>query len=260
MGTDAVSLDRDTLISGELLVEGQLAAASNATLRCTIDGERVVYKPMSGERGLWDFPTHTLGRREVAAFALSEALGWDVVPLTVWRPDGPFGPGMCQRWIEGDADLVDLVRPDDVPPGWHTVLRAHNDYGERVYVVHADLIDLQRIALLDVVANNADRKGGHILRDQAGHVWGIDHGVTFSEEEKLRTVLWGWAGIEIPSDLDAEMASLDDLAAHGLDEVLGPWLSPREVQVTRARMRHLIDGRRFPYPSEGWPAIPWPVF
>ncbi len=255
-----MSLDRDALISGELLVEGQLAAASNATLRCTIDDERCVYKPMSGERGLWDFPTHTLGRREVATFALSEALDWGVVPETVWRPDGPFGPGMCQRWIDGDADLVDLVRPDDVPQGWHTVLRAHDEYGERVYVVHADLIDLQRMALFDVIANNADRKGGHIVRDRAGRVWGIDHGVTFAEEEKLRTVLWGWAGLQIPEDLAAELASLEALMSDGLDDALGPWLSPGEIQATRARMRDVIQGRAFPYPSEGWPAIPWPVF
>lgn len=260
MGTDVVSLDLAALTTGDLLVEGQLASASNATLRCTIDGERCVYKPMSGERGLWDFPTHTLGKREVATFALSNALGWGVVPDTVWRPNGPFGPGMCQRWIDGEADLVDLVRPDDVPPGWHTVLRAHDEYGERVYVVHADLIDLQRITLLDVITNNADRKGGHLIRDHAGHVWGIDHGVTFAEEEKLRTVLWGWAGQRIPHDLAPELAALDELATYGLDDVLGPWLSPREIQVTRMRMRDLTSCETFPYPSEGWPAIPWPVF
>lgn len=255
-----MSLDRDALIGGTLIVEGQLASASNTTLRCTIDGMRCVYKPTSGERGLWDFPTHTLSRREVAAFALSDALGWDVVPETVWRPDGPFGPGMCQRWIEGEADLVGLVRPDEVPEDWHTVLRAHDEYGERVYVVHADRVELQRIVLLDVITNNADRKGGHLVRDANDQVWGIDHGVTFAVEEKLRTVLWGWAGIPVPDELNPDLLALDDMAGANLDEVLGPWLSAREIEMTRVRMRELVRTRMFPYPAEGWPAIPWPVF
>jgi uncharacterized repeat protein (TIGR03843 family) len=167
---------------------------------------------------------------------------------------------MCQRWIEGEADLVGLVRPDEVPEDWHTVLRAHDEYGERVYVVHADRVELQRIVLLDVITNNADRKGGHLVRDANDQVWGIDHGVTFAVEEKLRTVLWGWAGIPVPDELNPDLLALDDMAGANLDEVLGPWLSAREIEMTRVRMRELVRTRMFPYPAEGWPAIPWPVF
>jgi uncharacterized repeat protein (TIGR03843 family) len=259
-GIGVVTLDREALIGGELVVEGQLATASNATLRCTVEGKRCVYKPMSGERPLWDFPSYTLSRREVAAFALSDALGWHVVPETVWRSEGPFGPGMCQRWIDGEADVVDLVRPDNVPQGWHTVLRAHDEYGERVNVVHDDRLELQRIALLDVITNNADRKGGHLVRDANDQVWGIDHGVTFAEEDKLRTVLWGWAGTAIPEGLSPDLDAVEQLAEGGLNDVLDPWLSAREVQMTRERMRELARTRTFPHPSDGWPAIPWPVF
>ena len=188
----------ELLAHGGLTVEGRLTDASNATLRCEIavEGEEAltcVYKPVAGERPLWDFPEWTLTRRELAAHALSEAAGWHLVPPTVWREDGPGGPGMCQLWIDEDARSakVAVVRTGRVRPGWLHVLDAEDGSGRPVSLVHADEPDLQRMALFDAIANNADRKGGHVLTDEMGRTWAIDHGVTFSVDEKLRTVLWG---------------------------------------------------------------------
>src|SRR5215831_13118092 len=168
----------ELLADGELTVEGRLVAASNATLYCTIelDGQTAacVYKPVAGERPLWDFPHGTLAGREVAAYAVSRAAGWNFVPPTVMR-DGPFGPGMCQLWIDLDetVDLINLARRTDYQP-------------------------LREMAVFDAVINNADRKIGHLLPVPDGHLYGCDHGICFAEEYKLRTVLWQWRGEPLP--------------------------------------------------------------
>ncbi|MDQ1712673.1 MAG: hypothetical protein QOE45_2123 [Frankiaceae bacterium] len=195
-----------------------------------------VYKPSRGERPLWDFPDGTLAFREVAAFAVSAATGWDVVPPTVLR-DGPLGEGMVQLWIDTDidVDLVELVNED------HPALR--------------------RMAVFDAVVNNADRKGGHLLPVPGGHVYGVDHGVTFNEEEKLRTLLWGWRGRRFAAE---ELAVLDalrtDLTGGELGETLRTLLSGPEVAATVGRVERLLATKRFPYPSADWPAVPWPPF
>jgi uncharacterized repeat protein (TIGR03843 family) len=254
------------LRTGELEVEGRLNDASNTTLRCrmeTADGRllHVVYKPMAGERPLWDFPDHTLTRRELAAFALSEAAGWHLVPPTVWREDGPGGPGMCQLWIDEDAraSQVAVVRPGRVPRGWRHVLDAEDGAGAPVALVHADSDDLRRLAVFDVLANNADRKGGHVLTGADGRVWGIDHGVTFADEPKLRTVLWGWAGEAVPEGLVAEVTALHERLGTGFDPV-DRWLGEEERACLRDRVRDLLADPVFPFPTGRWPAIPWPVF
>jgi uncharacterized repeat protein (TIGR03843 family) len=250
---------------GEITVEGRLVDASNATLFCHIccDGveARCVYKPVAGERPLWDFPDGSLAGREVAAYAVSEATGWGVVPPTVLR-EGPFGPGMVQLWVDTDAgvDLVDVVAPNGVPAGWLHVLDALGSGGRPVVLAHADDDRLRRMAVLDAVINNADRKGGHVLPLPDGSVHGVDHGVTFHREPKLRTVLWGWAGD--PLD-EAELEVLRRLG-EGLDADLGTELTSlltrAEVRAARRRVDQLISEGRFPLPSEGWPAIPWPPF
>jgi uncharacterized repeat protein (TIGR03843 family) len=255
-----------------------LVDASNATLYATValDGVQVgcVYKPAAGERPLWDFPTGTLAHREVAAFALSEALGWDVVPPTVMR-DGPFGPGSVQQWIgsgrgadgepelaEPGAGLVDIVPSGHVPAGWLQVLRAQNYEGEAVSLVHADDAALRRMAVFDVIANNADRKGGHILRDAAGGVRGVDHGLTFNLDEKLRTVLWGWAGRRLPPEMVESLrglcAELAD-AGHAREE-LRRWLTGAEVDRTARRAARLLESGRHPRPGASRHPIPWPAF
>jgi uncharacterized repeat protein (TIGR03843 family) len=227
------------LTNGELEIEGRLVVASNATLYCTVRGEGTeatcVYKPVAGERPLWDFPTGTLAGREVAAYAVSRAAGWHVVPPTVHR-DGPFGPGMCQLWIDCDPDVdtIALARRAD----------------------HAALRDM---AVFDAVVNNADRKIGHLLPDGDGHLYGCDHGVCFAEEYKLRTVLWQWRGRRLPAYAVEKLRRLQDaLSVDPLAAEMARWLTPAEVEATKSRVELLLQHRVHPYPPEDWPAVPWP--
>lgn len=252
----------ETLRSCPFEVQGRILAASNATLRCTLDtGTPIVYKPRRGERPLWDFPEGTLTGREVACFEIDRILGFGLIPPTVWREDGPAGPGMCQLWMpeDDDARLVDVVTPERVPTGWLQVLRASDGLGNPVALVHADDARLQQMAVLDAVINNGDRKGGHVITDIDGNVWGVDHGVTLSVEPKLRTVLWGWAGSAIPADLLAAVATFEARLHAGLPAV-ERWLDDWEVEEIAARVQALLATEVFPVPSDEWPAIPWPVF
>ena len=263
MSTVGQSLDPelpDLLKTGVLEVEGRLPTASNLTVRCLVADTQVrcVYKPTSGERPLWDFPDGTLGRREVATYTLANALGWSVVPVTVWREDGPFGPGMCQVWLDDAVaeNLVDVVPSDEVPADWFRVFEGVDGQGREVSLIHADRPDLMRIALLDAVVNNTDRKGGHVLQDPNSGAVGIDHGVTFAEEDKLRTVLWGWAGSDIPTDLRSDLRALADR----LTDLQLIGISLDEIQATGRRLEDLVDSGRFPLPRQEWPAVPWPIF
>jgi uncharacterized repeat protein (TIGR03843 family) len=229
----------ELLCVGEISVEGRLVDASNATLYCGITSAGVsaacVYKPVAGERPLWDFPDGTLAEREVAAHVVSEALGWSIVPPTVYRADGPAGPGMVQLWIAEDetADIVRMIRRRDSEA-------------------------LRRIAIFDAVINNADRKGGHLLPTSRGHVYGIDHGVSFHADDKLRTVLWQWAGRELPGEVDDDLRELRSALDGALGEALAELLTTREVRQTRRRLDRLILGGTHPEPSDDWPAVPWP--
>jgi uncharacterized repeat protein (TIGR03843 family) len=257
---------RRLLHEGDLVVEGRLVAASNTTLYCRLVGEGVetacVYKPVSGERPLWDFPEGTLAGREVAAYALSEASGWGVVPHTVLR-EGPFGPGMVQLWVTTvDEPLVDVVEGGRVPRGWLHVLDAADERGRPVALVHRDDARLRRTAVLDVVINNADRKGGHLLPTATGRLHGVDHGVSFHVEPKLRTVLWGWAGRRLEGEERTVLGRLaDDLGPRGgLAGTLDRLLHPTEVRATRHRATALLERGRLPAPGEHWPSIPWPAF
>jgi uncharacterized repeat protein (TIGR03843 family) len=267
---------------GTVDVRGRLSDASNATLyaRVALDGVSAgcVYKPVAGERPLWDFPRHTLARREVAAYELSAGAGWDVVPPTVLR-DGPFGEGSVQWWVDAggskdglDADgdplpgepgagLVDVVPYGRVPDGWLHVLDAEGGDGRPVVLVHADEPVLRRMALFDVVANNTDRKGGHVLRHGGGAVYGVDHGLTFNVDDKLRTVLWGWAGRQLDGEACEVLDRLvSELAGGSLREGLAGLLAADEVERTAYRAERLRRRGRFPRPADGWPAIPWPAF
>jgi uncharacterized repeat protein (TIGR03843 family) len=255
------------LTSGELEVEGRLIGASNGALRCVVPinsvySVRCVYKPVAGERPLWDFPEDTLSKREVASYEMSEALGLHVVPPTVWRTKGPAGPGMCQVWIDEVAEmqLVAVLPGGEDLTNWHHVFDGSDEYGGVVSLVHARDATLQKVALLDAVINNADRKGGHLLVDENQRIWAIDHGVSFSTEEKLRTVLWGWAGESIPDDLAAPVAALREMLSTRIPESVTAWLSTDEVESLEIRIKGLLADGTFPVPSADWPAIPWPVF
>lgn len=255
---------------GELTVTGRLTDASNVTLLGSVaaDGLELacVYKPIRGERPLWDFPDGTLAEREVAAYELSEFAGWRCVPTTVLR-DGPLGSGMVQQWIdlpedpddpEGTVDLVDLVPAGKIPAGWLPVLRAEDHRGRPVTVVHADSAPLAVLAGFDLVVNNADRKGSHILALPDGRVLGVDHGLTFHQEDKLRTILWGWAGDPLP---ELVVAGLDRLAA-GLRGDFGARLAElmtrSELRQLELRIAALRARPEFPAPPMDRYPIPWP--
>ena len=256
---------RELLRHGRIEVQGRMVEASNATLFCGIEldglAAECVYKPIRGERPLWDFPDGTLAGREVASHLLSEATGWDLIPPTLLR-DGPFGPGMVQLWVdtEEDSELVDIVAPGEVPEGWLPVLRAQDHHGSPVVLAHADHEQLRRLAVLDVVINNADRKGGHILHAPDGRVLGVDHGVSLSADDKLRTVLWGWIGEALPAEAVDRLGELRALLEGDLAEVLAEHITPKEVQAVVDRVERLLEDGEFPAPSGEWPAIPWPAF
>jgi hypothetical protein len=233
--------DLELLTHGDIEVAGRLVEASNATLYCQVSHQgrtaACVYKPVAGERPLWDFPTGSLAGREVAAYEVSRASGWDIVPPTVYR-DGPFGPGMCQLWIDADpeVDLVALARSGATPA-------------------------LRSMAVFDAVINNADRKIGHLLPTSDGHLYGCDHGVCFAEEYKLRTVLWQWRGNALPEEsvaaLQRLLAALDGGA---LAAALREWLTAAEVAATQVRTALLLRHGKHPQPPQDWPAVPWPPF
>ncbi|MFF5976261.1 SCO1664 family protein [Streptomyces sp. NPDC012769] len=255
----------DLLRLGELTVRGQVREASNAVLFCSVAyaGEEAacVYKPVAGERPLWDFPDGTLAQREVAAYELSEATGWGLVPPTVLR-DGPYGEGMVQLWVEADpgAALLALVEEGEPGEGWKAVGPAQIAEDRTALLVHADTPQLRRLAVLDAVINNGDRKGGHLLPTQDGRLYGIDHGVSFHVEDKLRTLLWGWAGEELTEEAAAVLEALDGRLAPGtpLAERLAGLLTAAEVDALRQRVAVLRGTGRHPVPSGQWPAIPWP--
>ncbi len=227
------------LQEAEIEVEGRLVDASNATLLVTMtlasESKRAIYKPIAGERPLWDFQSGNLASRERAAYLIDQTLEFNLIPTTILR-DGPFGPGMVQEWIEID-EAIDL----------ELYFRQRSP-------------ELRKVALLDAVINNTDRKIGHLIPDIHGHLFICDHGVTFHEEDKLRTVLWQWSGEELtPQDV----ANLSHLRAVLLNEEipeLTSLISESEYQALIARISRLIEDERFPEPNPNWPAIPWPPF
>ncbi|MFZ4108224.1 MAG: SCO1664 family protein [Candidatus Planktophila sp.] len=225
------------LTRGELEVTGRLIDASNATLYATstLDGVSItcIYKPIAGERALWDFPDGTLAHREYAAFLLSDFLQLDLVPLTVLR-DGPYGEGMVQEWIEIDQkiDLAEFFSTQNP--------------------------QLRSMAFYDAIINNTDRKIGHLLPDQSGKVFGCDHGVTFHSDDKLRTVLWQWAGDQL---YESELEQLRTLTKSiGREIELSPYLTAQEIQALQMRISRLLEEKTMPTPSQDWPPVPWPAF
>jgi uncharacterized repeat protein (TIGR03843 family) len=251
------------LRQAELQITGRLLQASNATFLAELqsDGETIecVYKPLEGERPLWDFPHRTLGLREVAAYQVSRIGGFDCVPVTVLA-DGPFGPGSVQVWVDVDEvatnQLVDLVPSSAVPKqGWFAALEGLDANDRPVSVIHADVADLRLLAVFDVLINNADRKGGHIL-SSGGRVFGVDHGVSFHTDHKLRTLLWGWAGSELNL---RELAAVRKAREEAPDQ-LGALLGGREIAALVHRADLLLSRRRLPRPHGEWPSIPWPPF
>ena len=231
---------RTILATGEIQFEGQFVYGSNHTFLTRVRhpaGERLaVYKPQRGERPLWDFPDGTLAAREVAAWRTSEALGWELVPPTVLRDDGPAGPGSLQLFLDLDPERHYFTFSEEEKPA------------------------LRAAAVFDLLVNNADRKGGHILLASDGHVWLIDHGVCFHHEPKLRTVIWDFAGEPIPDLLLADVKRFRrSLEASGeLRASFVELLSADEVEALGLRAGRIVERARFPMPGPGRP-YPWPL-
>lgn len=231
----------EILRTGQLELAGQFTWGSNFTFLVKVGKEdrelEAVYKPRRGERPLWDFPAETLAGREVAAFLVSEALGWGLVPPTVFREDGPYGPGSLQLRVQHDP--------------------------EQHYFTFAEATrqQLRPVAVFDLVVNNADRKGGHILLGEGGKIWLIDHGICFHAEEKLRTVVWDFVGEPIPADLLADVERMGKkLAAKGdLRGELAEFLNAAEIKAMRARIKDLLNAGVFPKIPEDERAVPWPL-
>jgi uncharacterized repeat protein (TIGR03843 family) len=250
------------LLDGDLELSGRITTASNATFLGSIGGVPVVYKPIAGESPLWDFPDGNLASRESAAYLVSQALGWNVVPRT-WLRDGPMGAGMVQLWQDADPeqDAVDLVAADAVPDeGWRQVLDGRDENDRLVALIHEDSDALRRMAVFDVIVNNADRKGDHILAMPDGHRHGVDHGLTFHTEHKLRTVLWGWLGDDLTPDELAGIDRVSDQLTGDLGAALAGLLTPAEIDALASRCARLRADARFPAPQGRMPAVPWPLF
>ncbi|SMH43289.1 conserved hypothetical protein [Rathayibacter oskolensis] len=248
-------------VAGELELRGRITTASNATFLAQIGDTSVVYKPIAGEKPLWDFPDGDLAGRERAAYLVSEALGWNVVPCT-WVREGPLGVGMVQLWqdIDPEQDAVGLVPADAIPDGWRHVLDGSDENDRDISLVHEDSEALRRMAVFDVVVNNADRKGGHVLEMPDGHRFGVDHGLTFHAEHKLRTVLWGWIGEPLTADEIAALAHLRAAIDGELGAALGEVLMEEEIAAFAKRCERLRSSGRFPAPRGSMPAVPWPLF
>ena len=224
----------DLILHGNLMVVGRLVDASNATLLANVEGSdpliKVIYKPIAGERPLWDFPDGNLANREYAAYLLSDLAEFNIVPYTVLR-EGPFGFGMVQEWIKIDEN-IDVV-----------------EFGQSFD--H----QLRKLALFDAIINNTDRKFGHLLIDENGVLKGCDHGVAFHSEDKLRTVLWQFS--EKPF-LPEELTLLNDVKSINLEQVFSNYLTKEEIAAILIRTDNLISNAKFPEPSDSWPAVPWP--
>ncbi len=244
---------------------GRIEPASNVVLlvRLGPDGRYAVHKPVAGERRLWDFPDGTLAGREVAAFLVSEAGGWDVVPRTVLR-SGPYGTGSTQLWIGVPGtpltSVAAVVPAAEVPDGWVASFSAQDEQERELTVIHESAADVRSLAVLDAVLNNSDRKGAHVARDDAGCLWGFDHGVTCHVDPKLRTVLWGFVGARIEP---ADSERLDRLLAAArvggeLRKSLSAHLTEPEVEALIGRARRLRHTGVMPGPAPGWPSVPWP--
>lgn len=264
----------DLLRAATIEPVGVLTQASNLTLLVdlqdasgTATGHRAVYKPSRGERPLRDFPQGTLAAREVAAYLVSREGGFEIVPPTVLR-DGPLGQGSLQWWVDQDPErladpsggLVEVLGPGDLRPGWLPVVSGSDEEGHEVVVAHADDPRLRRMAVLDALLSNADRKAAHLTLDPSGRLRGFDHGLSLHVEDKLRTVLWGWAGQPLAADeMECVQAVLQRLDGE-LGAELAQLLSASEVGALRARGLALAESGAFPYPPGDRYPLPWPLW
>ena len=230
----------NVLQSGEITIKGKFVWGSNYTFLAEVsqNGDNIlsVYKPSRGERPLWDFPPSSLARREAAAYVVSQALGWELVPPTVYRKKAPIGPGSLQLYIDHDPEM------------------------HYFNLTQADIQGLRPVVLFDLLVNNADRKGSHLIYDKNHHLWLIDHGICFHVEDKLRTVIWDFSGEAIPEDLVDGLRNFQQIIKPGTSiyQELKSLVSPKEIKALTARAEHLVSQPNFPLPDPDQRSIPWP--
>lgn len=254
----------DLLLSGEIEIQGLIQDSTNGALKVTISDSNqtmdAIMKPEVSIRPLWDFPDLDLNNREYATYLLDRGIDLNYVPDTVMRDVEGIGNCLIQEWVkESDNDLIIVKSPEDIPKEYLKVLQGYDELNKLITLAHKDVRDLRNLCLFDLIINNADRKGGHLLMDSANKMWAIDHGVSWHFESKIRTVLWGWIDVTFNKD---DLALLERAK-----KVLQKWseeefiyLSENEIDQAIKRVEELEKGNAFPQPGDQWPAVPWPIF
>ena len=252
------------LSTGEIEIEGLIPDSTNGALKLLITkgDEQIaaIAKPDVSIRPLWDFPNMDLNKREYATFLFDRKLELGFVPETVIRDISGIGIALVQHWIrETENDLVIVQSPDNIPKSYLRVLQGYDELNKLITLAHKDDQDLRKLCLIDLIINNADRKGNHLITDGNNKMWAIDHGVSWHEEPKIRTVLWGWINQEF-NDGDLDLLSL---AKSTLEDWLAndfQYLENSEIECALERLDELVKNKRFPAPGSEWPAVPWPIF
>ena len=256
--------EKDILQNGNIHIEGLIPDSSNGALKVEIDFKNhkkiAILKPQVTIKPLWDFPDKDLNKRELATFLLSEQLSLNVVPTTVLREVEGIGECLIQNWIDEIANEFVIVKaPNEIPSNYLKILNGYDELNTLIALAHVDSRDLRNLCLFDLIINNADRKGSHLLQDSKNRLWAIDHGVTWHKENKIRTILWGWIG----KNFDEED---ENLLKKSL-EVLQNWqieklqiLPSEDLKAAIVRIENLLEIGMFPQPSGDWPAVPWPIF
>lgn len=254
----------DLLLNGEIEIEGLIPDSSNGALKVLVSNSKqtveAIIKPEVSIRPLWDFPDLDLNNREYATYLLDRELNLNYVPDTVMRNVEGIGKSLIQEWVtESDNDLIIVKSPEDIPEEYLKVLQGYDELNKLITLAHKNNRDLRNLCLFDLVINNADRKGGHLLMDSANKMWAIDHGVSWHFESKIRTVLWGW--------IDETFNDQDIALLNNAKKVIQTWkdeefiyLSEEEIEQAIKRVDGLLKENTFPQPGDQWPAVPWPIF
>lgn len=254
----------DLLLSGEIEIEGLIPDSTNGALKVTIRGANesmdAIIKPEVSIRPLWDFPDLDLNNREYATYLLDRGLDLNYVPETVMRDVKGIGNSLIQEWVkESDNDLIIVKSPEDIPSDYLKVLQGYDELNKLITLAHKNVRDLRNLCLFDLIINNADRKGGHLLTDSENKMWAIDHGVSWHFESKIRTVLWGWIGVTFDKEDLALLTSAKKVLQKWSEEEF-VYLSEDEIEQAIKRVEELLKGNAFPQPGDQWPAVPWPIF
>ena len=252
------------LLTGVIEIEGLIPDSSNGALKVLVskpnESMNAIIKPEVSIRPLWDFPDMDLNNREYATYLLDRALNLNYVPETVMRNVEGIGKSLIQEWVkESDNDLIIVKSPEDIPKDYLKVLQGYDELNKLITLAHKDVRELRNLCLFDLVINNADRKGGHLLVDSDNKMWAIDHGVSWHFESKIRTVLWGWIDESFnDEDVDLLNKAKDALQRWAKEEFI--YLSSDEIGQAIERVEELLKENTFPQPGDQWPAVPWPIF